>query len=73
MRFTPMTVIRAMMQELTILGIDKAIKRMSQDNPRFIRLIIETSQSGTVVITDTKHQVNDLAGIAVPVRIVCSP
>jgi pimeloyl-ACP methyl ester carboxylesterase len=73
LRLTPMAVIRAVMQELTTLDIDEVIKRMSQDDLRFVRRMIETSRSGTGFMNDTEHQVNDLVGITVPVWVMYSP
>lgn len=73
LRLAPMTVIRAMLQELTTLDIDEVIKRMSQDDLIFVRRMIETSQSGTGFMNDIEHRVNDLAGITVPVLVMYSP
>jgi len=73
LRLAPITVIRVMMQELTILDIDKVIQRMSQDDLGFVRRMIETMQSGTGFMNDLEHQVSDLSSIAVPVLAMYSP
>lgn len=68
-----MTVMRAMLQELTTLDMNEVIQPISPDDLRFVHRMIETSQSMTRFINDIEHQVGDLTGITVPTLVMYTP
>jgi pimeloyl-ACP methyl ester carboxylesterase len=73
LRLAPMMMIRVMLREMTTLDVDEVIQRMSQEDLRFVRWLIQTSQSGTGFMNDLNHRVDDLSGIAAPVLVMYSP
>ena len=72
LRLMPVTVIRAVMRELTTLVVNEVIKRMSQDDMEFVRRMIEASRSGTGFLNDLDHRVDDLSGIDAPILVMHS-
>ena len=73
LKLMPKPTVRMMMQELTILDIDQVLRRMSQEDMRFIHRMIETSQSGTGFMNDIEHVVDNLEEITTPTLVMYSP
>ena len=72
MRLAPMIMMRAMLQEMTTLDAGDVIRRMSPEDLRFVRRLIETSRSGTGFMNDLDHRVDDFSGITAPVLAMYS-
>jgi pimeloyl-ACP methyl ester carboxylesterase len=73
LRVMPRTLIKAMMQEFTTLKVEDVLKRMSQDDLRFVTQMFQTMQSGTGFINDIEHRVDRLQTIRAPVLVMYSP
>lgn len=73
LKLAPMTVIRVMVQEFTTLKATEVIQRMSREDLKCVRRLIETSRSGNGFIQDIDHHVHTLDAITSPVLVMYSP
>jgi pimeloyl-ACP methyl ester carboxylesterase len=73
LRLAPMVTMRTMLRGMTTLDPGDVIRRMSPEDLRFVRRLIETSRSGTGFMNDLAHRVDDLSGVTAPVLAMYSP
>ena len=73
LRVMPQLLIQTMMRELTTLNVHSVMRRMSQNDLRFVHQMIQTSQSGTGFMNDIEHHLRSLEGITAPVLVMYSP
>ena len=73
LKLFPTVIIKVLLHDLTVLDVDRVIKRMSQDELTFIKRMIQTSQPSTGFLNDIEHKVNNLATITRPVLVMYSP
>jgi pimeloyl-ACP methyl ester carboxylesterase len=73
LKLFPITIIKALLHDLTILDVDEVIQRMSDDDLQFITRMFQSSRSGTGFLNDIEHHVGNLATIVVPVLVMYSP
>jgi pimeloyl-ACP methyl ester carboxylesterase len=73
LKLFPTVIIKALLHDLTVLDVDRVIKRMSPDDLAFIKRMIQTSQASTGFLNDIEHKVDNLASITKPVLVMYSP
>jgi pimeloyl-ACP methyl ester carboxylesterase len=69
----PRTVMKAMMRELTTFRVEDVLQRMTQDDIRFVKRMLQSVRSGTGFMNDIEHRVDQLQTIRVPVLVMYSP
>jgi len=73
LKLFPTVIIKALLQDLTVLNVDIVMERMSQDDLAFIKRMLQASQASTGFMNDIEHKVNNLAAITKPVLVMYSP
>jgi len=73
LKLFPTVMIKALLHDLTILGVDEVFKRMTEDDIAFLKRMLQTSKSGTGFINDIEHRVDNLGSITTPVLVMYSP
>ena len=73
LKLYPTVMIKVLLHDLTVLDVNKVIKRMSQDDLTFIKRMIQASRSGTGFMNDIEHKVHHLATITRSVLVMYSP
>ena len=73
LRLFPGVIIKALLNDLTRLDVNMVFKRMSQDDLRFVKRMIETSRASTGFLNDIEHRVDNLITITKPVLVMYSP
>lgn len=73
LKFFPQMTIKLLMRELTILDVSEVMRRLNQDDLKFVKQMIRTSQSGTGFINDIEHTINNFTEITMPVLVMYSP
>jgi pimeloyl-ACP methyl ester carboxylesterase len=71
--FLPRTIMKAMMRELTTFRVEDVLRRMTQDDMRFVKRMLLSMCSGTGFINDIEHRVDQLQTIRLPVLVMYSP
>lgn len=69
----PMTIVRTLMHDLTVLDVNMVIERMSPSDLAFVKHMLQTSQASTGFLNDIEHKVENLAAITKPVLVMYSP
>ncbi len=73
LKLFPTVMIKALLHDLTVLGVDEVVKRMTEDDLNFIKHMLQTSRSGTGFMNDIEHRVDNLSSISAPVLVMYSP
>ena len=73
LRLAPRTTLKALLHELTTLKVEDVLRRMSEDDIRFITQMFRTLRSGAGFVNDIEHRVDQLHTLQAPVLAMYSP
>ena len=73
LKLFPTLLIKALLHDLTVLDVNRVLKRMSSDDLAFVKRMLQASQASTGFLNDIEHKVDHLATITRPVLVMYSP
>lgn len=73
MKLFPTILIKALLNDLTVLNANLVTKRMSHHDLALVKRMIQTSQASTGFLNDIEHKVDNLVTITKPVLVMYSP
>ena len=73
LKFFPTVIIKALLQDLTVLDVNMVLQKMSQEDLAFVKRMLQTSQASTGFLNDIEHKLDHLDTITKPLLVMYSP